>query len=345
MAQMRRAADLREVLQKIDRLEQMAENGEIPDSLGGTPPASSPADPEGDTSEAGSASQPSTPEAAEPTPSYATDAADDDAQHTSSPTDGETDTDASGAPAPEPSPAPDDADTENEDEESGDEFTAPDDADEASDEAPGDAPPLDDDPDDASVEYGDLFGSPALDDGGSAGDGASGSPSSDDGSSNGSSTDAQGSRSSSDDTGGPQAAVAEPAVEPAVPGADVDGLAKRWPQFVRAVKGDRISLGSLLGETEPVELRNEVLTVAVPKSLHRETLRDQRRLLLEHLSATFDVAIDDVEFIVEQPSAAEADDGTNDAEPKSPREQLQDLRDTYASLDVLFNEFGAEPVW
>ena len=32
-------------------------------------------------------------------------------------------------------------------------------------------------------------------------------------------------------------------------------------------------------------------------------------------------------------------------EPLSPREQLQQLRDTYPALDVLFADFGAEPVW
>jgi len=341
MAQMRRATDLREVIQKIDRLEQMAENGEIPDSLGDASAAPVSAEPETDTT-----SQSPEPETGEPTPSYAADASDDADSPSSSPSDSASTADSADAPSPEPA----DADPKEAAEPASDDAFAPpappaDDADEAPDDEPDPEPPLNDDSDSAGVEYDDLFGSPALDDSGSAGDGASGSSSSDDASPNGSSTDAQGSKASSNGTGGPQAAVAEPTVEASASSADVDGLAKRWPQFVSAVKGDRISLGSLLGETEPVELRNEVLTVAVPKSLHRETLRDQRRLLLEHLAATFDVAIDDVEFIVEQSSPDEAEAGTNGAEPKSPREQLQDLRDTYASLDVLFNEFGAEPVW
>jgi hypothetical protein len=95
---------------------------------------------------------------------------------------------------------------------------------------------------------------------------------------------------------------------------------------------------------EPTELRDEVLTVTVPKPLHRDTLRDQRRFVLEHLAATFEVTIEDVEFVVEEPTPEEASTEAAD-EPASPREQLQTLRDTYPALDVLFEDFGAEPVW
>jgi DNA polymerase-3 subunit gamma/tau len=130
-------------------------------------------------------------------------------------------------------------------------------------------------------------------------------------------------------------------VEPAAPSAE--GLAQQWPQFVDAVKSDRISLGSLLSETEPVELQNEVLTVAVPKALHRDTLHDQRRFLLNHLTSTFEVGIQEVEFMVQESDSSPAE--TESEEPLSPREQLRELRDTYSALDVLFEEFGAEPVW
>jgi DNA polymerase-3 subunit gamma/tau len=330
MAQMRRTADLREVLQKIDRLEQMAEAGEIPESLAGAGTSTPEEAPESEATER--QTEEATPEAAEPTPSYASEAPGE----TASPADAESppaaptatepeDADEEEAPpADEEMPPTDETEDEAEDrdpdsEDSGSDGGAP--ADPGAEEA-----------DDSSVEYNDLFGTPALDGGSDAGgDGASDT-----------STDAQGDRSSSDGGGGPQAAVAEPAVESATTGAE--GLAQRWPQFVQAVKGERISLGSLLGETEPVELRNEVLTVAVPKPLHRDTLRDQRRFLLGQLTATFEVAIEDMEFVVEE-AESDPEDATDGTDPVSPREQLQQLRDTYPSLDVLFGEFGAEPVW
>ena len=317
MAQMRRAADLRTVLQKIDRLEQMAESGQIPDSLPEDTSTSSDAADVPPTKTAESA----TGQAAEPSSSYEPEA--------ESLSDAPAAPDSVGAPAASgaasqdaPSSSEPSAESEKTDDSSDSDSPPP----------PSSADPKEE-ADDSTVEYDDLFGSPALDEGSSAGG---------DGASDSSPTNAQGDRTSSDGAGGPQASVAEPTVETTAP--STEGLVQEWTQFVKAVKGDRISLGSLLGETEPVELRNEVLTVAVPKPLHRDTLRDQHRLLLEHLTATFDASIQEVEFIVEDsdPASDEANEGD---EPLSPREQLQALRDTYAALDVLFEDFGAEPVW
>ncbi len=347
MAQMRRAADLREVLRKIDRLEQMVEDGELPESF--AEGAASTSD-EASAASAEQGAETAPPDAAEPTPSYETDAPDrtDDASRRpgSSPDDSPPD-------ETEPSPTADEntdtteppaADTVGSDPERDED--APDDADAEDEEDPPQASAdADEDAgtDESSVEYGDLFGPPALEDDASSGGDGHTDAGGDASSPNGSSTDDRGSQSASDEAGGsPQAAVAEPTVEPAAP--SVDGLVQQWPQFVEDVKSDRISLGSLLGEAEPAELRDAVLTVAVPKPLHRNTLRDQRRFLLKHLTATFEVAIEDVQFVVEEP-APETDAADDANEPVSPREQLQALRDTYRSLDVLFEEFGAEPVW
>jgi DNA polymerase-3 subunit gamma/tau len=221
---------------------------------------------------------------------------------------------------PEPSPTPpaDDASTEGEDEEE-----------EFSDSGP---PRRDSGEADPSVEYDDLFGSPAL--------GA------EDSSNDESSTDATDARASSadaptDDTQGGTATVAEPAVASGA----ADGVAAEWPQVVQTVKEKHISIGSLLGEAEPVEYADGTLTIAVPRALHRDTLRDRRRVLLQHVTATVDVAVDDLRFVVEATSdEASADPGGAD-ETLTPREQLEQLRDTYPALNVLFGEFGAEPVW
>ncbi len=329
MAQMRRAADLRAVLQKIDRLEQMAEEGEIPAAL-----------PEGDPSEgrdgsgveASSASTPQTGtaaarETAEPAPSYAS----DDSAAAPSPTDDEDRSEAPPAPPPEPeqepaSPAPPTAEADAVEDEGAESGETDED-----DDTPEDQSPPTSDSSDSTVEYDDLFGSPALDDASSDGNGAG----------ENSSTEADGRSSSAGASeAGPQAAVAEP---PADAGG-VGGVAEEWPRLVEEVKEERMGLGSLLGETEPVELTDDVLTVAVPKPLHRDTLRDQRRFLLQHLTATMERTVEEVRFVVEESSSpAEADEP--DEEPLSPREQLQELRGTYTSLDVLFSEFGAEPVW
>jgi DNA polymerase-3 subunit gamma/tau len=348
MAQMRRAADLRTVLQKIDRLEKMADEGRIPASIDGGDASANAAD--GSEAEpAPAAESPSTdPETAEPTPSYDTDAPE---SADGPPTEEDA---ARPSPAPPQTDDPSDPAAEEESAESDDGATASTATEEEPDRAEPDAPEPDapdpqseetddeDDPSadepppsagssDATVEYGDLFGTPALDDE-AGGDGASGDGTDD-------ATGRSGDRPSGGD--GPKATVAEPTVDSGR--SAVDDLADRWPQLVRAVKQDRISLGSLLDETEPAELRNETLTITVPKALHRDTLRDQRRILLEHLAATADRPIEELRFVVEESSGTTAESGG--ADPVSPREQLQALRDTYPALEVLFTEFDAEPVW
>jgi len=217
-----------------------------------------------------------------------------------------------------------------------------DDPSEADAGTPPDDAPAGDDEEDATVEYDDLFGAPALGgDPSSGGDGASG------GGASSTDADATGDASSSEGTApsgdGPQAVVAEPDV--AADTGDVDVLAEQWPQFVSDVKGDRISLGALLGETEPVALDRGELTVEVPKALHRESLRDETTFLLRRLGARFEADIDEVRFVVQESSPTDTDTADAGDDPMSPREQLQALRDTYPALDILFEEFGAEPVW
>jgi DNA polymerase-3 subunit gamma/tau len=106
-----------------------------------------------------------------------------------------------------------------------------------------------------------------------------------------------------------------------------------------------MSAGALLEDTEPVEYVDETLTVAVPRSLHRDTLSDRRSALVRHLNDLSDRPISNVRFVVDTaPSTTDADDSAPDAS-LSPRETLQQLRNTYPALDVLFAEFEAEPVW
>jgi DNA polymerase-3 subunit gamma/tau len=342
MAQMRRATDLRAVIQKVDRLEQMVEDGTLPASLPAEGGAAAAAD-----EEASASADPAEPAPTyDSTPDEASTSAGDGDDTTEAATDEQQFTPPAEATASEeteaPSPAADDAGGDNEGPPQppprGGGSSEPDDG-----ASPDDSPSSDDGPaeDDGTVEYDDLFGAPALSGGGSSGgNGASGG---DESSPN--SPDADGPTGTDSPSAGPaaQAVVAEPDV--AADTEDVDTLAEQWPQFVGDVKGDRISLGALLGETEPVALDGGELTVEVPKALHRESLRDETAFLLERLGARFAADIEELRFVVQEPSP-DADSATDAGDdPMSPREQLQALRDTYPALDILFDDFGAEPVW
>jgi DNA polymerase-3 subunit gamma/tau len=385
MAQLRPAADLRTVLEKIDRLEQMAEDGELPDAV---PADAAPTGPDRSTAadarspeetaaetapdEAANAETP-TDAAEESVPDYVSksdtvpalsheDATGKDATGKDAtgkgpideePTDEEptdedpTDEDFS---VEDEAPVEDEADKERElDEgvraqessESDSESDSEDDMPEGGGPSPNSRPsPGTGTPDeDPSVGYNDLFGAPALqsDESGEGGtDDATG-------------TDATGTDATDDSArseeasggGSTQAAVAEPAVAATAP----DGLATKWPRVIEAVKSEFVSAGALLGETEPVEYSRETITVAVPRELHRDTLRDRRAGLLRHLNAILDRSVEDVRFVVEARSGQDQTNGSTAEEPLSPREKLKQLRNTYPALDVLFSEFEAEPVW
>jgi DNA polymerase-3 subunit gamma/tau len=354
MAQMRRATDLRAVIRKIDKLEQMVEEGTLPESLDAIGTADAAPATDATTTEDEAVED---TDAAEPTPSYEAEEKPDAGAPAPEPeADAQGDDAALGNDDPEFDESPPDELAPDESAPDDDAFTPPDsvgtpgespsapaeaaeEADPSESEDEPDADPPSSAPsrkdEDATVEYNDLFGTPALDDGGSGGDGASGG--------NGS-TDASGETGDEDDPAGsgPQAAVAEPSV--AAGTATVEALEDRWLELVQDVKSDRISLGSLLGETEPVSLSGGELTVEVPKALHRDSLRDDKRFVLERLTGLFDVSVDEIRFVVDE--SASTDDASADGDdPLSPREQLQQLRDTYPALDVLFNDFGAEPVW
>ncbi|MFB6097910.1 MAG: DNA polymerase III subunit gamma/tau, partial [Salinibacter sp.] len=348
MAQLRRSADLREVLEKIDRLEQMAEEGELPETVPddgaatGDASSSSPAsaDPETSDTTAEDAGQDPPDAGAEPVPDYVSESevvptpSEESSAEQKRP--GETfeeEEPASTSAAPEADETP---------EAEGEEAPAVEDA-ATDDENESEEWESDDRPDpgggekaksDPSVEYNDLFGTPALE-------------SDDSDTEERADTDATGDPASGDDPGAENEGRTQAATvaEPTVASAPGDGVAAEWPRVVQAVKKEYVSLGALLGETEPVECAGGTLTVAVPRDLHRDTLRDRKRDLLRHVAATVERSIEDIRFVVDTTNDDGAAGSSTSDEPLSPREQLQRLRDTYPALNVLFTDFGAESVW
>ena len=333
------------MLEKIDRLEQRANEGELPDAVPGD--GASPSDSSStETSDGATTTEApeedsaaeSTDAAAEPVPDHGSESnvvstpSEETPSSEQEPPDALADkempaTTAGPEAADEDSPTA----TEEDDAPPRPDHRREDETEDRNDPGSGAEPGSD-----PSVEYNDLFGPPAL--------------KSDDPSAGTDDTDATGGRTSAESSGGQNdgsaqaAMVAEAGSERSSTATD-DGLAAAWPRIVQAVKEEHISLGSLLREAEPVECTAGTLTVTVPRDLHRDSLRDRKRVLLQHVAATVEQSIEEIRFVVETTTdSTEADAGASD-EPLSPREQLQQLRNTYPVLDVLFTDFGAEPVW
>ncbi|HHP7238524.1 DNA polymerase III subunit gamma/tau [Longibacter sp.] len=350
MASLTRSADLRTVLGKIDRLERMVEEGEIPDDLplgnGGdtAPPAADAGDgdaeddiPAATSTTDGISSGPSgrapgsdaatgsggaeTRTAAPPATDAATrekPARDHEAETVDEAADGEK---QAAVEADEGTESKDD----DADDTTGGVATAGDPADDAGDGSGG-----------SGIQPQDLFGTPAI----------------------------QGKKKSSDDDGRPenQASAltgdAAPAGDTGVPEARPSGhsdaredgimreLKEVWPDLIKKVKADRISVGTQLGPTKPVGFDNGIAEIGVPDNLTRERLRDKQRYLLNALLDSWELDVESLRFVVREPEENEEQDGAAEEKmPLDPHEMLTQLRERYPSVDTLVNEFGAEPAY
>lgn len=325
MASLTRAADLRQMLAQLSRLERLAEGGKLADlpalpTPGGAfqseapraaPPSPPPAptataEPEqsyaptparADTAPAGPAPEPTpataAPSEAKPTPAPAT-----DTMH--------------GVPPPAETPAP--SDEAPDDDTTPPAPPSPPTPPQPKAPAPSAAPPADT----APSLSGSLFGPPAL-----------------------SRTTPR--RDSGEPTAFSGDGADTPAPTPASSAADT--LVERWPQFVRAVKAARVHVGVQVAEAQPLGIEGETLSVAVPDELHRRLLHNQHDFLLEHIAtlgsgfAEGPGAVSAFRFVVQ----AGPGQGSEAADaPSDPSDVLQALREKMPAVDLLVTKFGGE---
>ncbi len=355
MAAMTRSIDLRETLQKIDRLDQMAQNGELPEAMPSSatrsaseeqadaaPPDSPPAPSESDEAdEADNAPPAESPSAgatttSEPPPSYdVSGSAEADASATPSAatpeksaaapaaasSDDDSDVSPDDADAPTPPPVPDAAEeSEESDEDEAPAPPSPATPDESADSAS--APPAEGG---SRTGYRDLFGTPMLEQNQSEEDDAPENSSA---------------PPTSTDEGGAATAVA---TDVSTATAEAEQLHAVWGRFVRAVKQDRISLGSTLEHAAPSAMHEGTLEVAVPDDFHRRQLTEHRRLLIQHLTDVTDAPVDTLRFTVQTSS-----NGTSNGETPTetdPYERMRRVRREHPIIDLIFEEFGGELVW
>ena len=115
-----------------------------------------------------------------------------------------------------------------------------------------------------------------------------------------------------------------------------------WLSFVRAVKTDRIHVGSLLQHTAPALLKGSTLTVNVPDDFHRRLLTNQEDFLVDHIASHLNEQISNMRFVIRtELNAPESEtDGSFD-----PLEYMNRKRAESPVVRALFDEFGGELVW
>jgi len=327
MTHLARAADLRDAIEKVERLEAMAREGELAsldEDAASTP-----------QNEASQETQRTAPTSGEPAPpSY--DASSDSPEPAGAPT-GEEPADSEPV-VEEDEPEQKPASTESE---------APSPRDE-DDDAPPPEPPVSGEPappepspsreEPAQSEsasspeqgsYNDLFNTPAL-----GGESGSASDENDGG-------DAPQSHHQGD--GAAVAVATPPAFDETGESDQVQRVKADWPDFVQAVRQDRIHVGALLDHATPLGVQSDTLSVAVPDDFHQRLLRGQHAFLIGHFERIVTGELERLDFVVREEDAATPEQET--ASEMDPYEHMQKKREENPVIRAIFEKFGGELVW
>lgn len=126
------------------------------------------------------------------------------------------------------------------------------------------------------------------------------------------------------------------------PPAPLRAIEQRWSRCVQTVKRERIHVGSMLQHAKPVGLQAETLQIGVPDTFHQRLLNNQSDFLLKHLVEVCAQPIQQLQFVIQ---AAPKDEKAGEPEVKyDPRAYLLQKREEYPVLQAIFEQFGGEPV-
>ncbi len=311
LASLDRTADLRLLLQKLERLEGMIERGETPPSAPSPKPAPARTTQTAEPTTPAYASPPSAPPPSSlPTPAAEAETADD---YTAVPLSQETVPQASASPSAEPesaAPEPEAAD-ESERDDPGPPPARPAPRPAAS---PAPAAPKQPEPD---LRIG-LFGSPALqrkrtpdgDPSAALGDGASG-----------------------------RAEAVSVVATDAHFGVSLHRVREVWPRLIDTVKAERPSVAGVLAHVEPVAVEHGTVQVAVPSAFVQQLLRSEQASFTEALADAMGEEPPPLAFVVRDGAVGET------ATPPDRFERIKQLRHEHPVIRAIFEQFGGEIVW
>ncbi len=134
-----------------------------------------------------------------------------------------------------------------------------------------------------------------------------------------------------------------PDVQPSAT-ADLEEIRAVWPDFVQQAKQVAIRVGAVLGEGEPVALESGTLTVTVPTPFHKQLLEDHRDVLHRHLAALTSVPVSYFQYIVRNDPAPDQPAGTA-KEEVNPAEYLKQRAAKDPVVRAIIEHFGGEIVW
>ncbi|MDX1429267.1 MAG: DNA polymerase III subunit gamma/tau, partial [Rhodothermales bacterium] len=125
------------------------------------------------------------------------------------------------------------------------------------------------------------------------------------------------------------------------PRQDADSVTN-WLPFVKAVKADRIHVGSLLQHTAPSTLASTQLVIDVPDDFHKRLLENQQQFLLQHARAIISETLSSLRFTIR--NTVRPPEGET-GEDFDPYEYMKEKRQSNPVIRAIFDEFGGELVW
>ena len=123
---------------------------------------------------------------------------------------------------------------------------------------------------------------------------------------------------------------------------------QRWSALVDEVRKKKISVGTILAESSPLDLHNDTLRIACNDDFHFSTLLRNKDFLTEIINTSLRSRIR-IEPIISstqtsiQPSTAVNQTSSNLTEEKSSPQRIP-LEQEHPFIQTLYKEFGAERV-
>jgi DNA polymerase-3 subunit gamma/tau len=133
---------------------------------------------------------------------------------------------------------------------------------------------------------------------------------------------------------------------PPAPSANVSiaDVQKHWTTIVDSMRKKKISVGTILGETTPVEILNGSLQIACGDDFHRGTLVRNKEILAETINSILNSRLR-IEPILQEQGLQESKRDQHRPEPaassNAPRPAAQNM-DEHPLVKKLYSDFGAE---
>ncbi len=124
---------------------------------------------------------------------------------------------------------------------------------------------------------------------------------------------------------------------------DAGPITRVWNDLLERVKHDKIQVWSLLHHTEPEGFDDGAVRIAVPNDFHRRVLSSQAAYVRSHLEPLVDVSIRRLQFSVR--AAMDGGDAEETASDFDPYEYMKRKRQENPVVRAIFEQFGGELVW